>query len=238
MRILVTRPSPDGERTAAAVRARGHEVLRVPLMRVRPVPAVISGNWSAVIVTSANALRVLPAEQITPLLSLPLYAVGQRSAEAARERGFCEVHSANGDARDLVRLIAERHANETAPYLYLAGEDRAADIEAALAKHGVKVETVIVYRIVTTGFPPELFNAVERREIHAVLHFSRRSAENYVSGARAAGLIEQALAPRQLCLSRQVAEPIAAAGAQSVAIASRPDEAALLTLLPPARSGG
>ena len=41
MRVLVTRPLPDGERTAAALRRRGHDVLLVPLMQVRPVPAVI-----------------------------------------------------------------------------------------------------------------------------------------------------------------------------------------------------
>lgn len=232
MRILVTRPLPDGERTAAALRKRGYDVLLVPLMRVRPVPAVISDNWSAVIVTSANALRALSAEQITPLLSLPLYAVGQRSAETARELGFPEVRSANGDARDLMRLIDERHANQTAPYLYLVGEDRAADIEAVLTERGVKVETVVVYRTVTTGFPPELFDAVERRQIDAVLHFSRRSAENYVAGAKAAGLITQALAPWQLCLSEQIAEPLRAAGVRDIAIASRPDEATLLKLLP------
>ena len=231
MRILVTRPLPDGERTAAALRARGHDVLLVPLMQVRPMPAVVGGNWAAVIVTSANALRVLSAEQIASLLALPLYAVGERSAAVARELGFREVRTPNGDALALVRLIAERHANEAAPYLYLAGQDRAADIETALAGHGIKVETVIVYRTMTTGFPPELFNAIERGEIDAVLHFSRRSADNYAAGARAAGLIQQALAPRQLCLSSTVAEPLRAANAGNIAIATRPDEAALLELL-------
>src|SRR5690242_10519772 len=98
MRVLVTRPLPDGERTAAALRARGYDVLLVPLMQVRPVPAGVSGNWSAVIVTSANALRVVPAEQIASLLALPVYAVGQRSADAARELGFREVRTPNGDA--------------------------------------------------------------------------------------------------------------------------------------------
>ena len=238
MRVLVTRPLPDGERTAAALRERGYDVLLVPLMRVRPVRAVVTGNWSAVIVTSANALRALSPEQVAPLLSLPLYAVGQRSAEAARELRFREVRSPNGDAQDLVRLIAERYAGEAAPYLYLAGEDRAADIEAVLGERGIKVETVVVYRTVTTGFPPQLFNAVERGQIDAVLHFSRRSAENFVAGAKAAGLSAQALAPRQFCLSQQVAEPLRGANAHDIAIAGRPDEAALLKLLPPARRGG
>src|SRR6478609_4381700 len=135
MRILITRPLPDGERTAAALRERGHDVLLVPLMQVRPMPAVVGGNWAAVIVTSANALRVLSAEQIASLLALPLYAVGERSAAVARELGFREVRTPNGDALALVRLIAERHANEDAPYIYLAGQDRAADIETALAGH-------------------------------------------------------------------------------------------------------
>jgi uroporphyrinogen-III synthase len=231
MRVLVTRPLPDGERTAAALRARGHDVLLVPLMKVRPVPAVLAGTWSAVIVTSVNALRALAPAQLAPLIALPLYAVGERSAEAARAAGFREVRTPRADAEALVRLIAERHGNELAPYLYLAGEHRAADIEGLLARSGIKVTTVVVYRNMTTGFPPELFTAVEQRRIDAVLHFSRRSAENFLAGAKSAGLMAQALAPRQLCLSPQVAEPLSAAGARKVAIARRPDETALLELL-------
>lgn len=230
MRVLVTRPLPDGERTAATLRAKGHDVLLAPLMQVRPIPAVIAGNWSAVIVTSANALRVLPAAQLAPLLSLPLYAVGARSAEAARDAGFREIRTAQGDADALIRLIAERYANEPAPYLYLAGEHRAADIEGALSGKGIKVTTVVVYRNMTTGFPPELIRAVEQRQLDAVLHFSRRSADNFVIGTKTAGL-PSALALKQLCLSPQVAEPLAAAGARDVGIARRPDEASLLALL-------
>jgi len=231
MRVLVTRPRPDGERTAAALRARGHDVLLTPLMQVRPVPAVLAGNWSAVIVSSSNALRVLPAEQLAPLLRLPLYAIGERSAEAARAAGFHEVRRSLGDANALVHLVAERYANERAPHLYLAGEHRAADIEGALARKDIKVATIVVYRNMTTGFPPELIGAVERGMIDAALHFSRRSAENFVAGAKSAGLVAQALAPRHLCLSEQVAEPLRAAGARNVASARRPDETALLELL-------
>ena len=42
---LVTRPQADSERTAAALRARGHEVLVAPLLRVEPVAADLSGGW-------------------------------------------------------------------------------------------------------------------------------------------------------------------------------------------------
>jgi uroporphyrinogen-III synthase len=232
MRVLVTRPLPDGERTAAVLRAKGYDVLLAPLMQVRPIPAVLAGHWSAVIITSANALRVLSAAQLAPFLNLPLYAVGERSAEAARVAGFREVRSAQGDANALIRLIDERYANEAEPHLYLAGVDRAADIEGALAGKGIKVTTVDVYRTMTTGFPPELITAFEQNRLDAVLHFSRRSAENFLIGARTAGLAAPALALRHLCLSGEVAQPLMAASAPNILVARRPDEASLIALLP------
>jgi uroporphyrinogen-III synthase len=105
MRVLVTRPLPDGDRTAAALRALEHDVLLSPLMQVRPVPAVVAGPWSAVIITSANALRILSSAQLKPLLHLPLFAIGARSAEAARTTGFSEIRASQGAADDLVRLF-------------------------------------------------------------------------------------------------------------------------------------
>jgi uroporphyrinogen-III synthase len=232
MRVLVTRPLPDGERTAAALRARGYQVLLAPLMKVKSVTADLSGDWAAVIVSSANALRALEAGQLAPLKNLPLFAVGERTAAAAREAGFGDVRAAHGDAGDLIRLVSERYAGQSAPHLYLAGEDRAADIEGELARRGIQVRTVVVYKNVTTGFPPELVRALTGGLIGAVLHFSRRSAENYVAGARDAGLAGPAVRPRHFCLSPQVAEPLQALGIHDAGIAARPDEAALLDLLP------
>ena len=232
MRVVVTRPQADSERTAAALRARGYEVLIAPLMRVAPVKADLSGGWGGVIITSANAPGAIAGNPARAALSkLPLFAVGQRTADAARAAGFSNVTSAGGDVRDLVRLVAERHADASAPLLYLAGEDRAADLVAELAVHAIAAEMVVVYRAVTAPFPPELTAALKAGAVDAVLHFSKRSAENYIAGARQAGIIEQAVAVRHLCLARPIAEPLTGAGAGSIGVAKRPDEAALIGLL-------
>lgn len=232
MRLVVTRPQADGERTAAVLRARGHEVLLAPLMQVEPIAADLSGNWGGVIVTSANALSALagnPAHR--SLLDLPLFAVGRRSAEAARQAGFTNVISAGGDVRDLVRLVAERRANTAAPLLYLAGEDRAADVVGELAMRGIAAEMAVVYRAMTVPFPTQLTAALKAGEVDAVLHFSKRSAENYVTGAVRAGITGPALSVQHICLSAQIAGPLREAGAARIAIAPRPDEAALLASL-------
>jgi uroporphyrinogen-III synthase len=227
MLIAVTRPKADGERTAQALRARGHDVLLAPLMRVEPVAADLSGEWSAVAVTSANALPAL--EKHPELQRLPIFTVGRRSAAAAS--GLADVHSAGGDVRHLVGLIVERHRG--GKLLYLAGKDRSGDLVAALAKHGIEAEMRIVYRAVTAPYPEPLIAALEAGSIDVVLHFSRRSAENYVTGAHGADIAAVALKPRHLCLSVQVAEPLRAAGGARIEIAPHPDEVSLLGMIAP-----
>ncbi|MBV9555784.1 MAG: uroporphyrinogen-III synthase, partial [Pseudolabrys sp.] len=203
MQIVVTRPLPDGARTAATLRARGHDVIVAPLMRVETLAADLSGTWSGVVATSANALRALDAAQALELSNLPVFVVGRRTGEAAQEVGFTDVISADGDGGDLAELIAARCAHAKlgtpAPLLYLAGEDRAFDLEGELRGMGIAAKTVTIYRAVTAPFPEELTAALRAKTVDAVLHFSRRSAENYVADAIAAAT-DAALSPRHFCL--------------------------------------
>lgn len=230
MRIVVTRPRVDGERTATALRACGHEVLVAPLMRTEPIAANLGGEWSGVIVTSANGANAIrDNSSCNALKKLPLFAVGRRSAEAARESGFKDVLSADGDVRDLLQLVRTRRPDRNAPLLYLAGEDRAADLIGELSACGIAAEMRVIYRAVCLPFPPALKDALEAGTIDAVMHFSRRAADSYVAGAKMAGVVAPALAVRHFCLSSQVAEPLA--DASRIDIASRPDEAALIELL-------
>jgi uroporphyrinogen-III synthase len=228
MRVAITRSQADGERSAATLRAQGHDALVAPLIRVEPIAASLAGDWSGIVITSANATATRGTSH--KLLALPLYAVGARSAAAAREAGFTDVTSADGDARDLVAVIASQH-RDPKPLLYLAGGDRAADLVADLARHGIKAEMRVVYRAVTAPLPAALIDGLRTGTLDAVLHYSQRSAENFVAGARAAMVEGEALRLRHLCLSEQVAAPLRAAGAADVAVAPHPDEAALIELL-------
>src|SRR5262249_7373383 len=129
MHVVVTRPQADAERTAAALRARGHDVLVTPLMRVEPIVVDLGGEWSASAITRPNAENAIAGNTARDMLiKLPLLAVGRRSAETAQQAGFADVTSADGDVRELARLIeASRHRTE-GTVLYLAGEDRASDL--------------------------------------------------------------------------------------------------------------
>jgi hypothetical protein len=59
MRIVLTRPRDDSERTASALRAKGHDVLIAPLLRVEAVDVTLRANWGGIVITSANAAMAL-----------------------------------------------------------------------------------------------------------------------------------------------------------------------------------
>jgi uroporphyrinogen-III synthase len=202
-----------------------------PLMHIAVSDAEIGpGPWATILVTSANAARAVATHRdFEKLRALPVFAVGQRSAQAMRAAGFADVTSADGDVGDLARLVAGR-VRPVAPLLYFAGEDRAGDLAGDLRSHGFAVHTAVVYRAVAAENLPQAAAAALASGIDGVLHFSRRSAETYVNAARRSGLLASALKPVQFCLSAQVAEPLEHAGAAIVRVAERPEEAALIAL--------
>jgi len=233
VRLLLTRPEPDAQRTAAALRAQGHDVITTPLLRIAPAADVRigAGPWAAILITSANAAHAVAVHaRATSLRALPVFAVGRRSADAMAAAGFTEVTSADGNVSDLVRLVAAR-LQPAARLLYLAGEDRSGDLAGDLHARGFAVETVVIYRAIATPSLPPAAALALASGIDGVLHFSRRSAEVFVEAARAAGVLESALRAAHFCLSAPIAEPLAQAGAADIRVAERPNEAVLLALI-------
>jgi uroporphyrinogen-III synthase len=239
MAVLVTRPHPDDETTAASLRARGFDVLRAPMLRFEPVAfhEDMNARYSAVIVTSANALRgIEPHLKGHRMLELPLFAVGEHTAAAARRAGFTHVVSANGNAanlRDLVLAsLKAKELKKASTLLYLAGAELARDLASELEESGFRVVTHTTYKMIpVTSLPRETCDAFAANQVEAVLHYSQRSARAFLDAARAAGVEISALAIPQCCISAAVASVVRDAGATQVVVAATPDENALFEAL-------
>jgi uroporphyrinogen-III synthase len=234
MAVLVTRPHPDNEATARALRERGFAVVLAPLLRFEQIPLSeeLDADFAGVIVTSANALRAVEA-QMSALLALPLFAVGDHTAAEARRIGFAKVISADGDAAKLrARVRKELKANKAGKLLYLAGADLSRDLAAELGDDGFEVVTRTSYRMVAlAGLSRETREAFAANEVEAVLHYSQRSARAFLEAARAEGVEITALAVPQCCISANVAAILREAGAVYVLAAASPDENALFGAL-------
>jgi uroporphyrinogen-III synthase len=237
--VLVTRPHPDDEATAASLRAKGRNVLLAPMLRFEPVAFHddVDAHYGAVVVTSANALRgIEPHLKGSRLLKLPLFAVGEHTASAARRAGFGQVIPAHGDAaslRDSVLAgVKAKVLKKASTLLYLAGADLARDLAGELGERGFSVVTYTTYRMnPVASLPQEVSDAFAANRIEAVLHYSRRSARAFLDATRAAGVEISALAIPQCCISDAVALIVRDAGASHVMVARSPDENALFEVL-------
>lgn len=234
MRVVLTRAVEDAERSAAALAARGYEPVIAPVLDIAPTgPAIDARGRDALIVTSAHAFTGWSArleDERADALALPLYAVGARTAQAARRAGFRDVRIApEGDAASLVDLV-RMTAPPGARLLHLAGRDRKSLIADELGA-AFPLDTAVVYEArAASALPPAAVDALAAGPA-AVLHYSRRSARLFAELARQAGLDPARPGLLHGTISADAAASLAEAGAQAAFTAERPDEASLFAAL-------
>jgi len=206
MKLLIVRPRPGADESAARARFMGLEPIVAPLFETRAIDWVPPdpGRFDALLLTSANAAR-LGGEGLLPLLALPCYAVGARTAQAARAAGFADVRTGPSDGFALAAMAGRDGAKKL---LHLGGRDHVA---LAGAAH------VAVYASEPIGaLPPDLGEAL-------VLLHSPRAAARFAGLAADRGKIVIA------AISAQAAAA-AGAGWKKVAVAAAPHDEALLEL--------
>ncbi|MBO6902977.1 MAG: uroporphyrinogen-III synthase [Rhizobiaceae bacterium] len=227
MRVLVTRPEPVAAQTAERLEVMGHEAVVVPLSKVEPVEAAVPSvtDFDAVAATSANAVRSASPELLEAVSSLRCFAVGDRTAGAARIAGFESVRSAGGDVYDLAALIGSE-LKTGGRVLYLCGERRRPVLEEILADTRLSVTPLETYRIAAVTYDAiELERLFATGPIDAVLVYSRYGAELL------SGFLGDREGMRILCMSRQVAEGLSHSLRKSAEIASATTEDGLIALL-------
>ena len=119
--LLILRPQPGADETAARARALGLSPIVAPLFIVRglawaPPPAA---EFDAIMLTSANAARRAGAG-LAAFLGLPCYAVGDATAAAASDAGFTDVRIGPEDG---VALLMTMEGDGVVRALHPCGAD-------------------------------------------------------------------------------------------------------------------
>ena len=207
-KLLLLRPQPGLQASVERALALGLTPIPCPLFRIEPVAWEIpdAGHYDALLLTSANAVRHA-GPGLEALGRLPVHAVGQATAAAAREAGLNVAGIGWGGVNELLAALPR-----SARLLHLAGEDRSS------AADGRSIDARTVYRAREIDDPglPDLDGLV------VAVHSPR-------AGARLAEL-----APRRSTASVAAISDSAARacgeGWERVESASRPDDESLLAL--------
>ncbi|WDR01733.1 uroporphyrinogen-III synthase [Devosia algicola] len=232
MKMLVTRPEADGLGTLRRLKMLDIEAVAAPLLRKQVLDTDLpgAGQFVAMAVSSSNALRALDERGVfDQFRHLPVYAVGDRTAQVAVGMGCAKVISAAGGFVELVDALVD--ANLTGPVFYPAGQALSGDLAGIVAAVGVEVVTVPVYEMVAVAaLPNDIVSEIADGTIAAVLLFSRRTATSFVDALAAVTNSEQRRALSVLCISDAVAEPLVRAGYSLGGVSKRPDEESMMSL--------
>ena len=218
--VWVLRPEPGNAATCERLSAMGRTAVSLPLFTVEPlaweVPAAV--DYDALLLTSANAVSHAGAG-LSRLSALPVYAVGEATAAAARAAGLSVSATGSGGVEGIAPLLAR---DQRRRILHLTGHDfRALAIDAEVTvRHVYAAQTRADSAIL-----PALSAAPRPADV--LLH-SPRAAKRFAELVDKAGL-----ARKDLCLYTLSHTIAAAAGPDwaAVTIAERMDEAALLSCL-------
>lgn len=241
MRWLITRPRDDAEALARRLQELGHESHICPLMQRRAI-SFLPPDWSdydAVAFTSRNGVAMggpYPPEALT----LPVFAVGDATALAARDAGFSHVVSSNGTGADLAAELARQadkgeKSAKNFRVLHLSGETVRTDLN--FEKEGEDTSSsLIVDRLAAYAMQPiDVFDdqtiaALESDKISGTICLSPQSAKNFAKAAASARLTPFSFKFIFAAISPATARELADLGGE-IRIAAKPDLENTLALL-------
>lgn len=215
--LLVLRPEPGNAATVRSARALGLDPIASPLSELHPLPWVLPDpdRFDALLLGSANAVRLAGAG-LAALRGLPVHAVGEATAKAAREAGFTIAATGEGGLQALVPDLPEGR------YLRLVGGAPVALKPPA----GVTIETTTVYGTRLLGLGSVALAALRARPVVALLH-SGEAARQFTRELDRLDLRRDHV--RLACLALRIAE-VAGNGWDAVHIADKRSDQAVLAL--------
>ena len=231
MTVLITRPERDARQLQKILEDKGIASICEPLLHMQPLdfaaPSVSAQD--AIAVTSRHALEGVAAH--THTRDVPVFTVGDQTAETARALGFTMVHSAAGRAQDLEVLIAQILPLDTRIH-YPRGEEVAYDLEGALTRRGYRVMPIITYRVEESAeFSPETLQHFTSKDITHVLLYSSKTARVFSRLIEQHTLSESVSHIKILCLSDSMIGCLQSKLWKTIEVAAHPDQDSLIARL-------
>ncbi len=229
--VLVTRPRSESEVFALTLAMRGYDAVQAPLLDIVPDDraSVELDGVRALLFTSINGVRSFA--RVSTARDAPAYCVGDATAQAARDMGFRDVHSAGGDVVALANLVRMNFAPSEGALLHVSGSAVAGDLAGDLGADRYDVRRVQLYRQDTArDLPESAVEALKSGALDAVAFFSPRTAATFVQLVRKADLLDSLKSVTAVGLSQAALDAARVEGAhwKSERAAAQPTEPALL----------
>ena len=156
MHVLFTRPIDDSKDLILKFKSLGHIVSSIPVISIKKkeYPKIDFSSFKGIIFTSSNAIKFLDTKLLDK--NIKCFCVGNATELLAKEKGFQNIFSAEGNVNNLKEIILQNFKSSEGKLLYISGETITFELDKFLISEGLKVERVINY----SSFPVEEFNEI------------------------------------------------------------------------------
>ncbi len=156
MHVLFTRPIDDSKDLILKFKSLGHIVSSIPVISVKKkeYSKIDFSSFKGIIFTSSNAIKFLDTKLLDK--NIKCFCVGNATELLAKEKGFQNIFSAEGNVNNLKEIILQNFKSSEGKLLYISGETITFELDKFLISEGLKVERVINY----SSDPIEKFNEI------------------------------------------------------------------------------
>lgn len=184
--LVITRPEPGLSETAEKVNQLGWRPLLMPVMMIQALPIgfVKTNNIQAIIFTSRQAVSPMVQQLITQKIAyqqIPVFTVGDITAQDAKEAGFINVVSADKDAVALAVLITDTLHHHKGRLLFPSAKGQGQLLMALLKQSGFSIVHYEAYQAQPVNKLSDIFlQALEAEKINSILFFSSETARFFI----------------------------------------------------------
>ena len=145
MHILLTRPLEDIEELILKFKKLGHIVSHMPVIKIEKVDykSINFSEFNGIIFTSSNAIKYLDTKLVDK--NKICFCVGSVTEKKARNSGFQNVISADGNVSNLKELVLQNFNPSSGKLLYISGEIITSKLDQDLISKGYDVKRIINY---------------------------------------------------------------------------------------------
>ena len=204
MHILFTRPLEDCKEIMVKFQLLGHEVSHMPLIYVekKNYDEIDFKSFKAIIFTSSNAIKFLNLKKIDKKINC--FCVGSSTEKKARNLGFQNTFSAEGNVNNLKELILQNFNSSDGKLLYVSGEFVSSELDKKLISEGYDVKRIVNYTVKhIENLNEDFVEKIKIKMPNIVYVYSQNSALSFLNLIKNYNLINLWMDTNLMCISEK-----------------------------------
>jgi len=204
MHILFTRPLEDCQDMMVRFQLLGHEVSHMPLIYVekKNYEEINFEDFKGIIFTSSNAIKFLNLKKINK--KIDCFCVGTATEKKARNYGFQNTFSAEGNVNNLKEIILQNFNSSDGKLLYVSGEIVSNELDKKLISEGYDVARIVNYTVKHTENLNEGFvEKIKMKMPDIVYVYSQNSASSFLNLIKNYNLSNLWMDTNLMCISEK-----------------------------------